>query len=88
MFELLAWIYAAASLVAIALYAADKRRARRGDRRIPEACLHAIELFGGWPGALLAQRLFSHKTRKLRYQLVFWSIVLAHFLLLAGWLAR
>jgi len=35
-------------------------------------------LLGGWPGALLAQQRFRHKTRKLSYQAVFWLIVLLH----------
>ncbi|MGV8663884.1 DUF1294 domain-containing protein, partial [Pseudomonas aeruginosa] len=33
---------------------------------------------GGWPGALVAQQVFRHKTRKLSFQLVFWGIVLLH----------
>jgi hypothetical protein len=42
--------------------------------RTPEKVLHASELLGGWPGALLAQQLFRHKTRKVSYQLVFWGL--------------
>jgi uncharacterized membrane protein YsdA (DUF1294 family) len=33
--------------------------------------LHALAPLGGWPGALLAQRLFHHKTLKMSFQLVF-----------------
>ncbi|PCK45931.1 cold-shock protein [Pseudomonas aeruginosa] len=70
--------YPLASLLAFALYWQDKRSAARGDWRTPEVRLHLFELLGGWPGALVAQQAFRHKTRKLSFQLVFWGIVLLH----------
>ena len=70
------------SVVTFVAYGIDKRRARTGGRRISEATLHWLELFGGWPGALAAQRLFRHKTQKLNYRLVFWSIVALHLSIL------
>ena len=61
--------------VAFALYAIDKSAAMHGRQRTPESMLHAVALFGGWPGALLAQDLFRHKSRKVRFQVVFWITV-------------
>lgn len=70
--------YGLGSLVAFALYMHDKRSALRSGWRTPEARLHFIEALGGWPGALIAQQLMRHKTRKLSFQAVFWLIVVSH----------
>lgn len=70
--------YGLMSLLTAGLYWHDKRRATSQGQRTPEKLLHGAELLGGWPGALLAQQLFRHKTRKVSYQLVFWMIVALH----------
>jgi uncharacterized membrane protein YsdA (DUF1294 family) len=70
--------YGIVSVLAFFLYWSDKRKARAVSWRTPENVLHAVELAGGWPGALLAQQVFRHKTRKVSFQLVFWLIVLMH----------
>jgi uncharacterized membrane protein YsdA (DUF1294 family) len=70
--------YGIVSVLAFFLYWSDKRKARADAWRTPENVLHAVELAGGWPGALLAQQVFRHKTRKVSYQLLFWLIVLLH----------
>jgi uncharacterized membrane protein YsdA (DUF1294 family) len=54
---------AAANLAAFALYGADKQRARRCGRRIPERTLLLAALAGPF-GALAGMRLFRHKTHK------------------------
>jgi uncharacterized membrane protein YsdA (DUF1294 family) len=77
--------YLLASVLAFALYARDKYQARNDGWRTPEKVLHAAELLGGWAGALLAQQVFRHKTRKASYQVLFWLIVLLHELF---WLDR
>ena len=55
-----------------------------GHHRIPESTLHTLELAGGWPCALLAQRLFRHKTTKASYRVAFWTMVALHVTALAG----
>ena len=77
--------YLAMSAVAFGAYWLDKSRAMRGERRIPEVTLHAIELLGGWPGAWAAQRAFRHKWRKTSYMVVFWGIGAMHALAWAWW---
>lgn len=79
-------VYALASLLSFLQYWHDKRRAERGGWRIAENVLHGVELLGGWPGALLAQQAFRHKTRKAAYQAVFWAIVVLHQALWGDWL--
>ena len=78
MLQLAAAAYLGMSVVAVALYAADKRRAARGQWRISEATLHIVALLGGWPGALVAQHVLRHKRQKRRYLVIFWLIVAAH----------
>jgi uncharacterized membrane protein YsdA (DUF1294 family) len=77
--------YALMSALAFGMYWRDKSRAVRGERRIPEAMLHAIELSGGWPGAWAAQHVFRHKRKKTRYLVVFWGIAALHVLAWAWW---
>jgi len=60
------------------LYRADKKRAKSGAWRVPEAILHWAEFFGGWPGAFIAQQTFRHKTVKISYQINYWIIVTLH----------
>ncbi|OBR76729.1 DNA-binding protein [Xanthomonas arboricola] len=75
---LLALWYVAASLLAMLVYRLDKSAAQRGRQRTPETTLHLIALLGGWPGALLAQALFRHKSSKAAFQLRFWITVVAN----------
>jgi uncharacterized membrane protein YsdA (DUF1294 family) len=63
----------------------DKARAIRGGRRIPEASLLALALAGGSPGALLARRLFAHKTRKEPFSTRLWVIASVQAGLIIGW---
>lgn len=67
--------YIATSIWVFILYQFDKSAAERGLRRTPEATLHNFSLMGGWPGALFAQQLFRHKSRKESFRNRFWATV-------------
>jgi uncharacterized membrane protein YsdA (DUF1294 family)/cold shock CspA family protein len=68
----LGWVYAVASAVSWFAYLRDKVAAEKGQRRIPENTLHLFDVLGGWPGALIAQQQFRHKTIKQPFQAIFW----------------
>lgn len=72
----MAGVYFCLSIFCYLLYWVDKSAARRGGRRTPESTLQLVGLLGGWPGALVAQQYFRHKTIKQPFQAVFWSTVL------------
>jgi uncharacterized membrane protein YsdA (DUF1294 family)/cold shock CspA family protein len=79
------WLYCGASAVAFIAYALDKSAAKNNRWRTQESTLHLFALVGGWPGALAAQRLLRHKSKKLSFQLIFWATVFLNCGTL-GWL--
>jgi uncharacterized membrane protein YsdA (DUF1294 family) len=79
-------VYPVASVISFVQYWQDKASAQKGRWRTSESTLHFFELLGGWPGALLAQQCFRHKTRKVSFQLLFWMIVAAHQAFWLDWL--
>lgn len=70
--------YGFLSLITFCFYGVDKSAAKRGKQRVRESTLHLLSLFGGWFGALLGQKVFRHKTKKLRFLLVFWLTVVVN----------
>jgi uncharacterized membrane protein YsdA (DUF1294 family) len=68
-------VYLVASMATIIAYRADKFAAQTGAWRTPERTLHVLALMGGWPGALVAQRVLRHKSRKPFFQVAFWATV-------------
>ena len=82
-------VYLAASVAAAIAYGADKSAAQRGAWRMPERTLHVLALMGGWPGALVAQRVFRHKSRKPSFLFAFWATVILNCgaLVWFGWIA-
>ncbi len=79
--------YLGLSATTFVAYALDKRAAMTGQWRISENTLHLLALAGGWPGAMLGQRLLRHKTSKRSFLRVYWLTVLLNLALLAAWQA-
>ncbi|MFP1129885.1 DUF1294 domain-containing protein [Asticcacaulis sp. W401b] len=79
----LGWL-ALINLVTFQVWAADKRRAIRCERRVPEATLLRLCWLGGWPAALLSMRLFRHKSVKRDFKRRFNGIVWLHLLAIAA----
>lgn len=69
------WLIAM-SLVLFCAMGIDKRRARRGARRIPEARLFLLAALGGAAGGWLGIYTFRHKTRRAAFTLGFLLLAL------------
>jgi uncharacterized membrane protein YsdA (DUF1294 family)/cold shock CspA family protein len=78
-------LYFVASTVTFIAYALDKSAARNDRWRTQESTLHLFALVGGWPGAIAAQRLLRHKSKKQSFQIMFWATVVLNCSAL-GWL--
>jgi uncharacterized membrane protein YsdA (DUF1294 family)/cold shock CspA family protein len=77
--------YLVASVLTFFAYAFDKTAAVRQQWRTAESTLHLFALFGGWPGAVAAQRLLRHKSAKMSFQIAFWVTVMLNCVAI-GWL--
>jgi uncharacterized membrane protein YsdA (DUF1294 family)/cold shock CspA family protein len=69
------WVFAGMSPVTFVIYGFDKWAAKREEQRTSEKTLQLCALLGGWPGALLAQQVFRHKSSKRSFQVTFWCMV-------------
>lgn len=77
--------YVGISALTFIVYAVDKSAARNNRWRIKESTLHMLGLAGGWPGAIAAQKVFRHKSKKQAFQAAFWFTVAVNCTAL-GWL--
>ncbi|MGO2013219.1 DUF1294 domain-containing protein [Pseudoalteromonas sp.] len=76
------------STVTLLVYKWDKHLAMnttQASTRVPERSLHIFALCCGWPGALLAQQWFRHKSKKRRFIVILWFIIVLNLaLFIAG----
>lgn len=74
-------VYVILNVIAFAMYVWDKHKAKNDQWRTPESTLLIAALIGPW-GAVAGMRLARHKTRKLKFKLVYVFLVL-HIVILA-----
>lgn len=79
--------YLLISLATFIVYGWDKWCAKRNNPRVPEWKLHLLALFGGWPGAMLGQQLFRHKSSKRSFLIVYRITIGLNLMLLGAFLA-
>lgn len=72
-------VYLSFSAINFVVYAIDKLAAKNNSQRTPENTLHLLSFVGGWPGAIFAQKLLRHKSKKAAFQTTFWIIVFLNF---------
>ena len=86
-------VEAVMSIIAFAVYGADKLGAKLNDpknrhTRVPEAVLLGLAFFGGAWGAALGMLVFHHKIRKPRFRIlvpiavILWTAALVIFFLI------
>ncbi len=56
------------NLIAFAIFGIDKKRAKKGQWRIPEKTLFLSAILGGSIGAILGMYIFHHKTKHWYFQ--------------------
>ncbi|MHC4834456.1 MAG: DUF1294 domain-containing protein [Planctomycetota bacterium] len=72
------------NLTLFIFYGFDKFSSIKGRLRTPELVLHLLALAGGSIGALFAQIIFRHKTRKRSFKIIFMVIVLIQLIAAAA----
>ena len=71
-------VYLGFSVIAFIAYAVDKSAAQKNQWRTKESTLHMLGLIGGWPGALVAQQVLRHKSKKRSFRIAFWLTVVVN----------
>ncbi|MBX5221634.1 DUF1294 domain-containing protein [Rhizobium sp. NLR8a] len=68
----------ALNLIVFSIYFLDKQAARQGGWRISERSLLTLALIGGSLGALAAQQILRHKTKKEPFRSILAAILILH----------
>ena len=69
------------NLIAFAIFGIDKKRAKKGQWRIPEKTLFLSAILGGSIGAILGMYVFRHKTKHWYFQIGIPAILIAQIVI-------
>ena len=78
----------AINLIGILIMYIDKRKARKGNWRIPEKTLLIIAMLGGSIGTIIGMYWFRHKTKKLRFTIGFPAILITEIIAIIYFLIK
>lgn len=73
-------LYSIMSVICFFMMRIDKIRAEKGLWRISDDSLHMAQLLWGWPGTLIAQKIYFHKARKKTFQGALHFIIFIHLI--------
>ena len=72
-YAIIAW-----NVFVFAMYGVDKRKAKKGNRRISEKTLLTAAFFVGSVGAMLGMSIFRHKTKHWKFKILLPLFTLLH----------
>ena len=79
--------YVVINLIVFVMYGIDKRKAIKQRWRIPEATLLGASVFGVF-GALAGMKVFRHKTKKPKFFMTVWLILVLEAVFVAVILSK
>ena len=74
--------YLLITVVTFLAYGVDKRKAIKGQWRIPERALISLAFAGGFLGAIFGMIMFRHKTKKLKFRILVPISAILHVILI------
>jgi len=78
--------FIACNIISFIFYGIDKLAAIKYWQRTPEKHFYVLALLGGWPGSILGQIVFNHKTSKISFRRWFYIMSSANVVLMTYYL--
>jgi len=78
----------ACNALSVIFYGMDKLAAMKQWQRTPEKHFYLLAVCGGWPGSIIGQMIFHHKTSKVSFRRWFYAMMLLNISMLSGYLLK